>query len=87
MTGKNAEYDTKQFTSVSEFAAAVEAGTLYRDKQNNEADGTLATLDDYATGTNFYVLTSGYVAPEQAVITVTVTMPTDDVTVTAITVA
>ena len=84
---KNAQYTTVRFTSVSEFANAVDAGTLYTDNENNEADGTLATLDDYATNTDFYVLTSGYVAPERAVVTVTVTMPTEDVTVTAITVA
>ena len=87
VTEANAVYETKQFTSVSEFAEAVAAGTLYVDNENDEDDGIKATLDDYATGTDFYILKTPYVAPVQAVITVTVTMPNADVTVTDITVA
>ena len=87
VTEANAVYETKRFTSVSEFAEAVEAGTLYVDNENDEADGTKATLDNYATDTDFYILKTPYVAPVQAVITVTVTMPNANVTVTDITVA
>ena len=43
-------------------------------------------MDDYATSTNFYLLTSGCVKAQKAVITVTVTMPNADVNVTAISV-
>ena len=85
-TAKNAAYTTKQYTSVSDFIADVETGKLYTDNQNDEADGTLATVDDYATSTNFYLLTSGCVKAQKAVITVTVTMPNADVNVTAISV-
>ena len=85
-TAKNAAYTTKQYTSVSDFIAGVETGKLYTDNRNDEADGTLATVDDYATNTNFYLLTSGCVKAQKAVITVTVTMPNADVNVTAISV-
>ena len=85
-TAKNAAYTTKQYTSVSDFIADVETGKLYTDNQNDEADGTLATVDDYATSANFYLLTSGCVKAQKAVITVTVTMPNADVNVTAISV-
>ena len=85
-TAKNAAYTTKKYTSVSDFIADVETGKLYTDNQNDEADGTLATVDDYATSTNFYLLTSGCVKAQKAVITVTVTMPNADVNVTAISV-
>ena len=85
-TAKNAAYTTKQYTSVSDFIADVETGKLYTDNQNDEAGGTLATVDDYATSTNFYLLTSGCVKAQKAVITVTVTMPNADVNVTAISV-
>ena len=83
----NATYETVQFTNEELFKAAVATGKLYTDNQNNEADGTLATDDDYQASHDFYLLKTAYVAPVKAVVTVTVTMPNEAVAVTDITVA
>ena len=83
----HAQYTSKTYTKVSDFQADVESGKLYKDNQNDEANGTKATIDDYATGTTFYLLKTGKVEAQACVIEVTVTMPDQAVNVTATTVA
>ena len=82
----DAQYTPKTYTKVSEFMADVDSGMLYKDNQVDEANGTKATYDDYATSMTFYLLTSGKVEAQKCVVEITVTMPDRDVDVTVTTV-
>lgn len=84
VAAKDAEYDSGKTYNVGEFVAAVEAGNLYTE---SSGEYTLVTdVDSYNSGTTYYVRTAEAVEAVEAVITFTFTMPTDDVTVTDITV-